>query len=156
MLGNFFTFLFFSKEKYQLPGFKLTSERVKRFRGYQLNHRGDRLVDAIILILIGRFKRVQMMVDPGTGGVLSCVLETETTARNQTQKQETETRDRKQETDNKSDREGTKKEGNNPRKNNPVEYSKHGKFHKGPITSVPIPETSQNIIFSSHKVTDMS
>ena len=48
------------------------------------------------------------------------------------------------------------KEINNPRENNPVEYSKNGKFHKGPITSVPIPETSQNIIFSSHKVTDMS
>ena len=48
------------------------------------------------------------------------------------------------------------KEINNPRKNNPVEYSKFGKFHKSPITSVQIPETSQNIIFSSHKVTDMS
>ena len=44
------------------------------------------------------------------------------------------------------------KEINHPRK----KYSKHGKFHKSPITSVPIPETSQNIIFSSHKVTDMS
>ena len=48
------------------------------------------------------------------------------------------------------------KERNNPRKNNPVEYFKNGKFHKSPITSVPIPETSQNIIFSSHEVTDMS
>ena len=47
------------------------------------------------------------------------------------------------------------KEINNSRKNNPVEYSKKGKFHKRPITLVPIPETSQNIIFSSHKVTDM-
>ena len=31
-----------------------------------------------------------VIVDPGTGGVLSCVLETETTVRDQTQKQETE------------------------------------------------------------------
>ena len=92
-----------------------------------------------------------MIEDPGTGGVLSCVLETETTVRDQTQKQETENK-----TEYKSDQEGTMKERNNPRKNNPVEYSKHGKFHKSPITSVPIPETSQNIVFSSHKVTDMS
>ena len=48
------------------------------------------------------------------------------------------------------------KEINNPRNNNPVEYSKNGKFHKSPITSVPVRETSQNIMFSSHKVTDMS
>ena len=48
------------------------------------------------------------------------------------------------------------KEINNPRKNNPVEYSKNDKFHKSPIILGPIPETSQNIIFSSHKVTDMS
>ena len=48
------------------------------------------------------------------------------------------------------------KERDSPRKNNPVEYSKNDKFHKSPITSEPIPETSQNIIFSSHKVTDIS
>ena len=33
---------------------------------------------------------MKLIVDPGTDGVLSCVLETETTVRNQTQKQETE------------------------------------------------------------------
>ena len=101
-----------------------------------------------------------MIVDPGTGGVLSCVSETETTVRNQTQKQETEEQetesDKQEQADNKSDSEGTIRERNNPRKNNPVEYSKNGKFHKSPITSVPIPETSQNIIFSSHEVTDLS
>ena len=48
------------------------------------------------------------------------------------------------------------KEINNPRKNYPVEHSKNGKFHKSLITSVTVPETSQNIIFSSHTVTDMS
>ena len=48
------------------------------------------------------------------------------------------------------------KERNNPKKNNPVEYSKNDKFHKSPITPVPIPENFQNVIFSSHKVTDMS
>ena len=47
------------------------------------------------------------------------------------------------------------KERDNPRKNNPVEYSKNYKFHKSPITSELIPETSQNITFSSHKVTDI-
>ena len=104
-----------------------------------------------------------MIVDPGAGGGLPCVLETDTTVSNQTQKQETENKTEsdeqetdKQETENKSDQEGRMKEINNPRNNNPVEYSKHGKFYKSPITSVPTPETSQNIIFSSHKVTDMS
>ena len=48
------------------------------------------------------------------------------------------------------------KEINNPRKNDPVVYSQIDKFHKGPITSEPIPETSQSIIFSSHKVTNVS
>ena len=99
-----------------------------------------------------------MIEDPGTGGVLSCVLETDTTVSNQTQKQETRTKtesNKQEQADNKSDLEGTMKEKNNPRKNNPVEYSKNGKFHKSPIASVPIPETSQNIIFSSQKVTDM-
>ena len=58
----------------------------------------------------------ELIIDPGTGGVLPCVLETETTVRNQTLKQETESD--KQETENKSDPEGTIKERNNPRKNN--------------------------------------
>ena len=48
------------------------------------------------------------------------------------------------------------KEINNPRNNNQVKYCKNGKFYKSPTTAVQIPETSQNIIFSSHKVTDMS
>ena len=47
-------------------------------------------------------------------------------------------------------------ERDNPRKNNPMKYSKNDKFHKSSITSEPLPETSQNIIFSSHKVTDIS
>ena len=67
-----------------------------------------------------------MIVDPGTGGVLSCVLETDTTVRDQTQKQETEEQELSQinksrqitRADNKSDPEGTIKERNNPRKNN--------------------------------------
>ena len=33
---------FFSPEKSQLPGFDLTSQRVRRFRSYQLNYRGER------------------------------------------------------------------------------------------------------------------
>ena len=48
------------------------------------------------------------------------------------------------------------KEINNPRNNNPVEYSQNDRFHKSPITSVLILENSQNIIFYSHKVTDTS
>ena len=32
----------FSEEESQLPGFELTSPRVRRLRGYQLNYRGDR------------------------------------------------------------------------------------------------------------------
>ena len=86
-----------------------------------------------------------MIEDPGTGGVLSCVLETDTTVSNQTQKQETETKtesDKQEQAYYKSDLEGTMKERNNPRKNNSVEYSKNGIFHKSPIASVPIPETS--------------
>ena len=30
------------EEKSQLPGFELTSQRVRRLRGYQLSYRGDR------------------------------------------------------------------------------------------------------------------
>ena len=63
-----------------------------------------------------------MIVDPGPGGVLSCVLERETTVRNQTLNQETEEQetesDKQKQADNKSDPEGTIKERNNPRKNN--------------------------------------
>ena len=60
-----------------------------------------------------------MIVDPGTGGVLSCVLETETTVRNQTLKQETEDKSRQiTRADNKIDSEGTIRERNNPRNNN--------------------------------------
>ena len=36
-----FLFLFFSEEKSQLPRFELTSQLVRRLRGYQLSYRGD-------------------------------------------------------------------------------------------------------------------
>ena len=44
-LGHFYLyFIFFSEEKFQLlPGFELTSQRVRRLRGYQLSYRGDLL-----------------------------------------------------------------------------------------------------------------
>ena len=42
LLGILF-FIFFSEEKPRLPGFELTSQRFRRFRGYQLSYRGDRL-----------------------------------------------------------------------------------------------------------------
>ena len=38
-----FFFFFFSGEKSRLTGFELTSQRVRRLRGYQLSYRGDRL-----------------------------------------------------------------------------------------------------------------
>ena len=38
--GHFF--FFFCEEKSQLPGFELTSQRARRFRGYQLSYRDDR------------------------------------------------------------------------------------------------------------------
>ena len=38
----FILFFIFSEEKPQLPEFELTSQRVRRFQGYQLSHRGDR------------------------------------------------------------------------------------------------------------------
>ena len=38
LLGIFFSF-FFSEGKSQLPGFELTSQRVRRLRGYQLSYR---------------------------------------------------------------------------------------------------------------------
>ena len=43
----FLLFIYFYEEKSQLPGFELTSQRVKTFRGYQLNHRGDRILNEI-------------------------------------------------------------------------------------------------------------
>ena len=42
-LLDFFFFFPFSEEKSQLTGFEFTSQRVRRFRGYQLNHRSGRL-----------------------------------------------------------------------------------------------------------------
>ena len=40
MLGTFlFSYFFFSKGKSQIPGFTLTSQRVRRLRGYQLSYR---------------------------------------------------------------------------------------------------------------------
>ena len=39
----YYYYLFFSYKKSQLPGFELTSQRVRRLRGYQLSYRGDRL-----------------------------------------------------------------------------------------------------------------
>ena len=41
-------FIFFSEEKSQLPGFELTSQRLRRFRGYQLSYRGDRFTLGLI------------------------------------------------------------------------------------------------------------
>ena len=44
LVGHFYFYsLFFSEEKSQLPGFELTSQRVRRLRGYQLSYRCDRL-----------------------------------------------------------------------------------------------------------------
>ena len=83
-----------------------------------------------------------MIVDPGTGGVLSCVLVTETTLRNQTQKQETEGQEQSQ--------------INKSRKTRVTQRVQSEKeITRERITSAPIPETSQNIIFSSHKIADM-
>ena len=39
----FFLSFFFGEVKSQLPGFELMSQRVRRFRGYQLSYQGDRL-----------------------------------------------------------------------------------------------------------------
>ena len=47
-VGHFFFFFFASEEKSRLPGSELTSQRVRRLRGYQLSYRGDR---SLILIL---------------------------------------------------------------------------------------------------------
>ena len=49
LFGINFVLLYFCEEKSQLPGFELTSQRVRRFQGYQLNHRGDRLVNYVII-----------------------------------------------------------------------------------------------------------
>ena len=76
---------------------------------------------------------------------IPCVLETETTVRNQSQTQERPRGEEKR---------STTKERNNPRTNNAVEYSKNNNFQKSPITSEAILEASQNIIYSSHKVSD--
>ena len=95
-----------------------------------------------------RINRVRLpillvIVDPGTGGVLSCVLETETTLRNQSQKQETEEQEQSQ--------------INKSRKTRVTQRVQPEKeITRETITSVSIPETSQNIIFSSHEITDMS
>ena len=48
-----FYLLFLSDEKSQLPGFESTSQRVRRFRGYQLSYRGDRLMSEERRSLVG-------------------------------------------------------------------------------------------------------
>ena len=68
----------------------------------------------------------------------ACVLETETRVRNKSDQEGKK-------------RESTMKERNNPRNNNPVEYSKNEKFQERPIISEPIPQTSQNIYFTHTK-----
>ena len=45
-----FYLLFFSEEKSQLPGFELTSQRVRRLRGYQLSYRGGLLIVEVVEI----------------------------------------------------------------------------------------------------------
>ena len=72
------------------------------------------------------------------------VLGTETTLRNQTQKQETEEQEQSQ----------INKSRQITRVTQRVQSEKEITREK--ITSAPIPETSQNIIFSSHKIADMS
>ena len=49
LLGFFFFFFFFGEEKSQLPGFELTSQRVRRLRGYQLSYRGDRCTVHVLI-----------------------------------------------------------------------------------------------------------
>ena len=50
LVRHFFLLLkLFGKEKYQLPGFGLTSQRVRRFGGDQLNHRGR---CSVVLLLL--------------------------------------------------------------------------------------------------------
>ena len=57
-LSTSWTFLFlffvFTEEKSQLPGFELTSQRVRRLRGYQLSYRGDRLLCYVKMAVPGR------------------------------------------------------------------------------------------------------
>ena len=43
-----FLFFIFSEEKSQLPGFELTSPRVRRLQGYQPSYRGDRYCSLFI------------------------------------------------------------------------------------------------------------
>ena len=49
-----FFFFFFSEEKFQSPGFELTSRRVRRMRGYQLSYRGDRYYSLFINTAVQR------------------------------------------------------------------------------------------------------
>ena len=78
--------------------------------------------DAMYLVSVQwRQKKNALIVDPGTGGVLSSIRN-----RNNTQEPDSETRDRRtraesdkqEQADNKSDSERTIRERNNPRKNN--------------------------------------
>ena len=54
LVGHFFLYFFvFSVRKNPLPGFELTSQRVRRFRGYQLSYRDDRYtVNSILFIVL--------------------------------------------------------------------------------------------------------
>ena len=56
LFGHFliilYIFLILCEKNYQLPRFELTSRRVRRFRGYQLSYRGDRLCLSPFIIII--------------------------------------------------------------------------------------------------------
>ena len=98
-------------------------------------------------------RKTTLIVDPETGGVLSCVLETETIVRNQTLKQETEEQETESDKQDKS-RQIRRAESDEQEKVTQRVQSRK-EITREIIASVPIPETSRNIIFSSHKVADM-
>ena len=59
------SFLFFSEEKSHLPGFELTSQRVRRFRGYQLSYRGDRLSSKVYWYAVINVASTRSKADKG-------------------------------------------------------------------------------------------
>ena len=85
----FFSYFFssFSEEKSQLPGFELTSQCVRRLRGYQLSYRGGRLCFRLLFPLIVVYFCFHALVEvcrcpsdlvlssrPCTGLATTCIL----------------------------------------------------------------------------------
>ena len=67
VVGHIQFYFIFSEKKSQLPGFELTSQRVRRLRGYQLSYRSDRIFFSLLccsMKYVARFSLLDVVFLP--------------------------------------------------------------------------------------------